>query len=99
MLAIYVVYKNAALRLIHSRDFAHDHRCISISSQYVADWRTHLRRREHCGRYLIKQRLKNMMVRPIYQSDFERRFPEGLGRSQTAKTAAHDHYARRVPGT
>src|SRR4029079_3269434 len=72
----------------------HDHRCISMSSQYFADWRTHLRRREYCGRYLVKKRLKNMMVRPVNENDFDRRFPQGFGRSQPAKTAADDHYAR-----
>src|SRR4029077_3172429 len=46
MLAICVVYKNAALRLIHARDLAHDHRRIFVSSQHFAEWRTHLRRRE-----------------------------------------------------
>src|SRR4029077_13962965 len=44
--AVCVVYKNAALRLIHAGDLAHDHRCIFMSSQYLAEWRTHLRRRE-----------------------------------------------------
>src|SRR6266404_9465113 len=41
MLAIRIVYKNAALLLIHAGNLAHDHRCISLSSQYFADWRTH----------------------------------------------------------
>src|SRR6266478_4415433 len=35
-----------------------------------------------------------MMVRPIYENDFDRRFPERFGRSQTTKTAADDHYPR-----
>src|SRR2546427_608306 len=52
--AICVVYKNAALRLIHAGDLAHDHRRILVSSQYFAEWRTHLRRREYRGRYLIE---------------------------------------------
>src|SRR5438132_13457490 len=47
MLAIRIVYKNAALRLIHAGDLPHDHRGILVSSQYLADWRTHLRRREY----------------------------------------------------
>jgi hypothetical protein len=37
-----------------------------------------------------------MMVRPIDQNDFDRRFPEGFGRSQTTKAAADDHYPRRM---
>src|SRR5690242_3996922 len=35
-----------------------------------------------------------MMVRPINENDFDRRFPKGFGRSQTTKTAADDHYSR-----
>src|SRR3954469_4076495 len=46
MLAICVAHKHATLRLIHADDLAHDHRRILVSSQYLADWRTHLRRRE-----------------------------------------------------
>src|SRR4029077_7010981 len=92
MLAIRIVYKNAALRFIHARNLANDHRWISMSSQYFADWRTHLRRREYCGRYLVKKRLKNMMVRPINENDFDRRIAKGFSRSQTTKTAADDHH-------
>src|SRR6478736_6658652 len=92
--AICVVYKNAALRLIHTGDLAHDHRCIFMSSQYLAEWRTHLRRREYCRRYLIKKRRKNRMVRSIDENDFDRRFAKGFGRSQTTKTAADNHHPR-----
>jgi hypothetical protein len=35
-----------------------------------------------------------MMVRPINENDFDRRFSKGFGRSQTTKTAADDHYPR-----
>jgi hypothetical protein len=96
MLAICVVYKNAALRLIHAGDLAHDDRRIFVSSQYFAEWRTHLRRREDRGRYLIKERRKNRMVRSIDKNDFGRRFPKRFGRSQTTKTAANDDYPGRV---
>jgi hypothetical protein len=37
-----------------------------------------------------------MMVRPIDENDFDRRFPKGFGRRQTAKTAADDHYPRSL---
>jgi hypothetical protein len=37
-----------------------------------------------------------MMVRPVDENDFDRRFPKGFGRSQTTKTAADDYYARCV---
>src|SRR5207244_1977583 len=94
MLAIRRIDEDAALRFIHAGDLAHDHRCIFMSSQYFADWRTHLRRREYGCRYLIKKRLKNMMVRPVNENDFDRRFSKSFCRSQTTKTAADDHYAR-----
>src|SRR4029077_8938125 len=78
MLAICVVYKNAALHLIHTGDLAHDHRCIFMSSQYLADWRTHLRRREYRRCHLVKKRRKNRMVRSIDENDFDRRLPKGF---------------------
>jgi hypothetical protein len=37
-----------------------------------------------------------MMVRSVNENDFDRRFPKGFGRSQTTKTAANDHHARRL---
>jgi hypothetical protein len=35
-----------------------------------------------------------MMVRPVNENYFDRRFPKRFGRSQTAKTAADNHYPR-----
>src|SRR5207244_8049089 len=43
--------------------------------------------------YLIQQRLKNMMVCPINENDFDRRFSKSFGRGETTKTATDDHYA------
>src|SRR2546423_15192738 len=37
-----------------------------------------------------------MMVGSVNENDFDRRFPKGFGRSQTTKTAADDHYPRRL---
>src|SRR5438445_4203156 len=37
-----------------------------------------------------------MMVRSVDENDFDRRFPKIFGRSQTTKTAANDHHARRL---
>src|SRR6266576_1486979 len=37
-----------------------------------------------------------MMVRSVNETDFDRRFAKGFGRSQTTKTAADDHYAWRL---
>jgi len=37
-----------------------------------------------------------MMVRPVNENDFDRRFPKGFSRSQTTKTAADDHHSRRL---
>src|SRR5882724_2479786 len=94
MLAIGVIHKHAALRLIHAGDLAHNHHRVFLLPQNSADWRTHLGWREHRGRYLIKKRLKHVMVRSVNENDFDRRFAKGFGRSQTTKTAADDHYAR-----
>jgi hypothetical protein len=37
-----------------------------------------------------------MMVRSVNEDDFDWRFAKGFGRSQTTKTAADDHHARRL---
>src|SRR6266480_6506247 len=96
MLAIRRIDEDAALRFIHAGNLAHDHRCIFMSSQYFADWRTHLRPREYGCRYLIKKRLKNMMVRPVNENDFDRRFSKSFCRSQTTETSSDNHHAWRV---
>src|SRR4051794_9532347 len=96
MLAIGVIHKHATLLLIHAGDIAHNHHRVFALPQNSAAWRTHLGWREHRRCYLIKQRLKNMMVRSVNENDFDRRFAKGFGRSQTTKTAADDHYARRL---
>src|SRR6266849_491297 len=37
-----------------------------------------------------------MMVRPVNENDFERRFAKRFCGSQTTKTAANDHHSRRL---
>src|SRR5947209_17537160 len=96
MLAIGVIHKHAALFLVHASDLAHNHHRVFVLPQNSADWRTHLGWREHRRRYLIEEWLKHVMVCPINENDFDRRFPKGFGRSQTTKTAADDDYPRRV---
>src|SRR6266496_3811713 len=92
--AIRIIHKHAALLLVHTGDFAHDHSRVFLLPQDSADWRTHLRRREHRRRHLIEKWLKNMMVCPINKNDLGRRFSKSFGRSQTTKTATDDHYPR-----
>src|SRR5947199_6131590 len=96
MLAIGVIHKHATLLLVHAGDIAHNHHRVFVLPQNSADWRTHLGWREHRRRYLIEERLKNMMVRSVDENDFDRRFTKGFGRSETTKTATDDHHSRRV---
>src|SRR5215472_6881911 len=98
MLAICVVYKHATLSLIHAGDFAHDHGRVLLFSQNSADWGADLGRGKHRRRYLIKKRLKQMMIGPINESDMDRRLAKGFCRSQAAKPAADDHYVGCVIG-
>src|SRR6266568_8543714 len=96
MLAIGVIHKHAALLLVHAGDIAHNHHRVFVLPQNSADWRTHLGWREHRRRHLIEEWLKYVMVCPINKNDLDRRFAKGFCRSQTTKTAADDHYARRL---
>src|SRR5437016_9343 len=94
--AVRIVHENTTLGLIDTGDFAHDHGRVLLLPQNSADRRTDLRRRKHRRRHLIEEWLKHVMVCPINENDFDRRFPKGFGRSQTTKTAADDHHSRRV---
>src|SRR5215472_12240216 len=98
MLAICVVYKNAALLLIHAGDLAHDHGRVLLFSQNSADWGADLGWGKHRRRYLIEERLKQMMICPINQNDLDRRFAKSFCRSQAAKPTADDHYAGCMTG-
>src|SRR5262252_8824824 len=84
MLAICVVYKNAALLLIHAGDLAHEHGRVLLFSQNSADWGADLGRGKNRRRYLIEERLKQMMICPINQNDLDCRLAKSFGRGQPA---------------
>src|SRR6266496_5971379 len=94
--AVRIVHENTTLGLIDTGDFAHDHGRVLLLPQNSADRRTDLRRRKHRRRHLIEECLKYVMVCPVNKNDMDRRLAKGFCRSQTAKTAANDYYARRL---
>src|SRR5260370_19476512 len=86
MLAVGVTGEHAALLLIHARDFAHDHGRVFLFPQYSADRGTDLRGTERRGCHLIKQRLKNLLIRTVDQNVLRWRFAQSLGRRDRKST-------------
>ena len=94
MLAIRRVNKHAAFFLIDTRDLTHNYGCILLFPQYSTDRRADLPGSEHRCRHLIKQWLKQMMIRPIDENIDGRRFAESLRRGETAEPTAYYHNTR-----
>src|SRR5215831_20345565 len=98
MLAIRRVNKHAAFFLIDTRNLTHNYGCVLLFPQYSPNRRAHLPGSEHRCRHLIKQRLKQMMIRPINKNDLDGGLSKGFRRGQAAEPAADDHYAGCVTG-
>ena len=86
------------LLLVHAGDFAHDHGRVFLFSQDTADRGADLRGTEHRRCDLIKQRLKDVVIRAVDQNVLRRRVAQSLGRSEAAKPAADNHNSWRVGG-
>src|SRR5260370_11639720 len=87
MLAVGVTGEHAALLLIHARDFAHDHGRVFLFPQYSADRGTDLRGTERRACHLIKQRLKNVVIRTVDQNVLRWRLAQRLRRSTSANAS------------
>jgi hypothetical protein len=77
---------------IHARDFRHQHICITLSAQHMANRCCNVGRRQARRRHLIQQRLKQMMVRAVNHGNADRRFRERKGGVQSAEPPAHDNH-------
>src|SRR5580658_2577070 len=88
------VDEHVLLALIHSGNFTEDYHRVLLLPENVSDRRAYLTRRQHRCRYLIEQRLKQVMIRPVNQNDLRRSFLEGFSGGQSAKTPTDDHDTR-----
>jgi hypothetical protein len=62
----------------------------ALASQDRSDGLSNVGRRQHCQRYLVKQRLKRVVVPPIDDGYLNRQVSQRFGSIQAGKTAAHD---------
>ncbi len=85
---------HAARLQIDRTDFGQKHLDVFVFAENTADRRCDVGRRKGCGRDLIEQRLKEMIVRAVDHRHPDRFVTEMLGRLQTAKAGADDHNAR-----
>ena len=78
-LTIRIAYENAVMFFVDSCDFSHDHGCIFLFAQNSADRNSNMTWRQHRGRNLIQQRLKQMVIIPVNYRDICRGLAESLG--------------------
>ena len=83
-----VVDQYATLRDVDTGDFCHGNSYVALLAKQVTNRRSDVARREGCGRDLIEQRLKEMMIALIDQSDRKRRVPECFCCIETCETTA-----------
>jgi hypothetical protein len=94
-----VIELDGFLRYVDCGCLAEQYRCVFLVGEDVADGCGNRRRRKACGRHLVEQRRKKMVVGPIDYGDFDVRFSQALRGPQAAEAAAEDDdLARRRRG-
>src|SRR6266853_5306359 len=89
--AVGVTQEDVVLIFVDSRDLAKDHRGVLLPSKNSPDRRSDLTRCEDRCRYLIKQRLKEVMIGAVYQSDARRSISKRPGRRQPSESCADNN--------
>src|SRR6266498_4365238 len=84
-LAVCVADKHVLPFLIHPCDFSQDHCSVPLFPNNLADWPSNLAGREHRGRHLVEQWLKQVVVGSVNQDHLRRCLLESLRGSQPAK--------------
>jgi hypothetical protein len=78
--------------------FRQEHFDVALAAKNAADWRGDVSRRELCGRDLVKQWLKQVIVVTIDHCDVERGVREAFRRRQAGESSADDHHALSLLG-
>src|SRR5947209_14369208 len=88
-----VAQYHASIR-IDPHDFREEHLGIRLLSDEPPNGRADVSRRERRRRYLIEERLKNMVIRAVDNRDVDRRMFQRAGCVESSEPAANDDYAR-----
>src|SRR5215469_105558 len=94
VLPVAVTDDDAFLILVHSDDITEEDSGVLLVLENPPDRKTNLIGGKNRGGHLVEQRLKQVVMRPIDQSDFHRRLLERFGRSESAKATAHYNDSR-----
>jgi hypothetical protein len=84
-----VLQEDAPRLGIDADDRGQKRRDLRAAAQQMADRSRDLRWRERGGRHLIEERLEQMMVAPVDDSDADRLPSETVNRFQTAEAGSH----------
>src|SRR5262249_32715360 len=81
---------------INRSHFGQKHLDVFLMTKNPADWRRDVSRRQRGGRYLVEQRLEDVVVVTIEQGDANRSSLQGARGVKPAKPASNDHNVRHV---
>jgi anaerobic selenocysteine-containing dehydrogenase len=90
---------NPATVHVDPRHLGEQHTDVPGSAKHPANWRGNIAWRERRGRYLIQERLKDVVIAAIEQRDTARAAAKHLARREASESAADDDYMwiRHVP--
>src|SRR5262249_40131575 len=74
-----------------------DHGDVPLLPQDPPNGRPDLPHRQHRGRHLIEERLKDMVIVAVDENDARAGFSECLGRREAGKATADDEHTRKRP--
>jgi len=79
---------------VESRDLFHEDFDVFVTAQNRTNGRGNFAGGKSCGRNLIEQRLKGVVILAIDDRDLDRGVSQTLRGIQAAEAGAHDHNAR-----
>src|SRR5262249_31308570 len=92
VLPVGVANNDALLILLYPCHLTHDYFRVLLIPKDIADWRRNLTGRQYRGCHLVKQRLKQVVIRTVDQDYFRGCLPQSFRGGQSSETAAHDHH-------
>jgi hypothetical protein len=77
-------------------NLVHEHFSVALAAQDGTDGLRDIGRRKYCQRYLVKKRLKDVMVAPVEHGDVDSQVGKTFGCVQAGKPGADDNDVRPV---
>jgi hypothetical protein len=94
--AIRIANQHEPFVFVNARHLSKEYGCIPLLPHNSAEGRPNLTRCENRSRHLVKEWLKQVMIRTIDENDSRRRALQGLDGCQSTEAAADNHDNREM---